>query len=202
MVSAAVACLPAAVSQFMQISGASLALTWPLQALFAQSSPVCEQLLQAFPFPSTLGEVTLHPLSQACMFVYSSRGKWDFPPLLWSFPLSATLASFPCWACASPPAGASPARPGLFIYSSGKGSPPPLFSAQGAPPSLQRVFILIAYYSVSLFSWVEVSLSRGLCCSGPGLSVGVPQYHEAHLVFPSHLGVGDWWPRGPPGFSI
>jgi hypothetical protein len=32
------------------------------QALFTQSSPV-------------LGEVTLHPLSQACMFVYSSCGK-------------------------------------------------------------------------------------------------------------------------------
>jgi hypothetical protein len=40
------------------------------------------------------------------------------------------------------------------------------------------------------FPWVEVSLSRGLCCSGPGLSVGVPQYRETHLVrvFPSRLG--------------
>jgi hypothetical protein len=35
------------------------------QALFTQSSPVLELLLQAFAFPSTLGEVTLHPLSQA-----------------------------------------------------------------------------------------------------------------------------------------
>jgi hypothetical protein len=52
-----------------------------LQALFTQSSPVHEPLLQAFPFPSTLGEVTLHLLSQACMFVYSSRGKWVFLPL-------------------------------------------------------------------------------------------------------------------------
>jgi hypothetical protein len=61
---------------------------------------------------------------------------------------------------------------GLFIYSPGKGSLPPIFSAQCAPPSFLRVFIaLIAYYSVSLFSpGVEV---RGLCCSGPGLSVGV-----------------------------
>jgi hypothetical protein len=32
------------------------------QALLTQSSPVCELLLQAFPFPSTLGEVTLHLL--------------------------------------------------------------------------------------------------------------------------------------------
>jgi hypothetical protein len=42
-----------------------------LQALFNQSSPVHDPLLQAFPFPSTLGEVTLHLLSQACVFVYS-----------------------------------------------------------------------------------------------------------------------------------
>jgi hypothetical protein len=44
------------------------------------------------------------------------------------------------------------ARPSLFIYSSGKDSPFPFFGAQGAPPSLLRVFIVhIAYYSVSLF---------------------------------------------------
>jgi hypothetical protein len=29
--------------------------------------------------------------------------------------------------------------------------------------------------SSSFFPWVEVGLSRGLCCSGPGLSVGVPR---------------------------
>jgi hypothetical protein len=64
------------------------------QALFTQSSPVCEPLLQAFPFSSTLGEVTLHPLSQACVFVYSSHGKWVFPPLLCSFPPTTTFTSF------------------------------------------------------------------------------------------------------------
>jgi hypothetical protein len=66
------------------------------QALFSQSSPVHELLLQAFPFPSTLGEVTLHQLSQAGVFIYSLRGKWVFPlscgvflplPLLQAFPL-------------------------------------------------------------------------------------------------------------------
>jgi hypothetical protein len=147
-----------------------------LQALFFQSSLVREPLLQAFPFPSTLGEVTPHLLSQACVFIYSSRGKWVFPPLLWSFSPSSTLTSFPapgCWArpCSRQSLSGLPA---LFIYSSWKDSPPPLFRAQVAPPSLQRVFIvLIAYYSVFLFPWVEVDLCRGLCCSGPGLSVGV-----------------------------
>jgi hypothetical protein len=45
------------------------------QAMFTQSSPVQGPLLQAFPFPSTLGEVTLHQLSPASLFIYSSRGK-------------------------------------------------------------------------------------------------------------------------------
>jgi hypothetical protein len=29
--------------------------------------------------------VTLHQLSQACVFIYSSHGKWVFPPLLQAF---------------------------------------------------------------------------------------------------------------------
>jgi hypothetical protein len=47
--------------------------------LFTQSSPVHKPLLQAFPFPSTLGEVTLHQISQVGVFIYSSCGKWAFP---------------------------------------------------------------------------------------------------------------------------
>jgi hypothetical protein len=86
------------------------------QALFPQSSPVYKSLLQAFPFPSTLGEVTLHLLSLACVSVYSSHVKWVFPPLLWRFPPNAAFTSFPapaCWACvAILPAG-------VFVYSSG-----------------------------------------------------------------------------------
>jgi hypothetical protein len=77
------------------------------QALFTQSSPVCEPLLQAFPFPSTLEELTLHPLSQACMFIYSSHGKWVFPHLLWSFPPTTAFTSFPALACC--PYAAAPA---------------------------------------------------------------------------------------------
>jgi hypothetical protein len=114
------------------------------QALFTRSSPVCEPLLQAFPFPSTLEEVTLHPLSQACVFVYSSHGKWILPHLPWSFPPSATLTSFPapgCWAHAPAPTGASLARPSLFIYSSGRDSPPPS-SALRAPHPLCYVSLL------------------------------------------------------------
>jgi hypothetical protein len=52
-------------------------------------------LLQAFPFLSTLGKVTLHLLSQACVFIYSSCGKWVLPPLLCSFPPTTTFTSLP-----------------------------------------------------------------------------------------------------------
>jgi hypothetical protein len=152
-----------------------------LQALFTQT-PVCEPLLQAFPFPNTLWEMTLHLLSQACVFIYSSLGKWVFPLLLWSFPRTATFTSFPtadCWECAAASASRHvclqltwkvglPPSPvefsslrhshkiscswllGMRPYScwslSGQawlvylqlqeGSPPLLFGAQGAPPSL------------------------------------------------------------------
>jgi hypothetical protein len=188
----------------MQISGVNLALTWShrlclLRVLLCGS--LCYRLS---PF-HTLGKVTLHPPFQACVFiysscgrwvfppllcsfpltatftsfpapdywvvllllpaatfVYSSRGKWVFPPLLWSFSPSATLTSFPALVGGHAPRSRQrlSGPPSLFIYSPGKGSLPPIFSAQGAPPSFLRVFIaLIAYYSVSLF------------CPGGGQSV-------------------------------
>jgi hypothetical protein len=113
MVSASVACLLAAVSLlllealFMQISEVSLTLTWPCRLCLLRV--LCTMpLLQGVPFPSTLGEVTLHLLSQVCVFIYSSCAKWAFPPLLWRFPPTAAFTSFPapdCWACAAAPAG-------------------------------------------------------------------------------------------------
>jgi hypothetical protein len=163
---------------------------------------VPEPLLQAFPFPSTLGEVTLHPRSQDCVFIYSSHGNWVFPPscgvflpplLLQAFPLMITgRAAAPAsrhvclqltWEMGLPPspvgfsyltcgvflppplsqafpllvAGRAPPLPPspawLVYLQFQEGFPSPLFSAQCAPPTLLHVFIvLIAYYSVSLFS--------------------------------------------------
>jgi hypothetical protein len=127
-----------------------------LQALFTQNSPVREPLIQAFPFPRALEKVTLHPLSQACMFVYNSRGKWVFPPLLWNFPPTATFTSFPalgCWACAT-----TPTVSGRLVV---RDFPSPTFGAHGTLPSLLCVFfVVIAYYSVffSFFpGWGSVS---------------------------------------------
>jgi hypothetical protein len=84
--------------------------------------------------------------------------------------------------------------------------PFPQSSALSVPHPLSHVSLLFFLLIIQFlfFPRVEVSLSRGLCCSAPGLSVGVPRYCKAHLVcvFSSHLGMSIWQPRGPPVFSI
>jgi hypothetical protein len=106
----------------------------------------------SFPLSKFTGKVTLHPLSQASLFIYSSHGKWVFPSLLWSFPPTTTFTSFPipgCWACA-----AAPAFSGRLVYLQFcEGFPSLPFRAQGTLPSLLHIFfVVIAYYSVSFFS--------------------------------------------------
>jgi hypothetical protein len=81
MVSVAVACLPTAVSLlllealFMQISGVSLALTWPRRLCLFRAL-LCRSLCYRLSPFQALGKVTLHPRCQACVFIYSSRQKW------------------------------------------------------------------------------------------------------------------------------
>jgi hypothetical protein len=88
-----------------------------LQALFTQSSPVPKPLLQSFPFPSTLWEVTLHPPSQACVFVYSSCGKWVFPPSSGVFlPAPLSQAFLLLVAGRTPPLPPEPLRPTRLVY--------------------------------------------------------------------------------------
>jgi hypothetical protein len=159
------------------------------------------------------------------MFVYSSRGKWVFPTLLpllllpafhswlltWEVglphsPPTATFTSFPLLVAGRVLLLPSPA--GLFVYSSGRDSPPPILGAQGAPPSLLPVFfVVVAYYSVFFL----FSLGGGLSVQGAMLIWSrvvcvSTTYRFAHLVvhiFPSCLGAAVWrWPGSPPGFSI
>jgi hypothetical protein len=63
----------------------------------------------------------------------------------------------------------------LFIYCSGKDSLPP-FSPLRAPHPLchMSVLFLLLITKFLFFSRVGGGLSRGLCWSGPGLSVEVP----------------------------
>jgi hypothetical protein len=146
----AVAHLPAAVSLlllqalFMQISGMSLTLTWPCRLCLLRVLLGAMPLLQDFPFPSTLGEVTLHQLSQACVFIYSSRGKWSSilscevflpPPLLQAFLLPIAEHVLPLM----------PSPADLFIYSSlGKWSSTFSYGVLLLPLLLQAFLLLIA----------------------------------------------------------
>jgi hypothetical protein len=108
------------------------------------------------------------------LFIYSSRGKWALPLLLWCFPPSATFTSFPtpgCWARATAPAFSGLAC--LFTVLWGI----LLLRLQRSGHSTLFAICLYCCYclllSFSFLPWVGVSLSRGLCWSGPGLSVGV-----------------------------
>jgi hypothetical protein len=165
--------------------------------VYLESSWAQPPLLQAFPFPSALGEVALHLHSRAGVFIYSSRGKWAFLTLLWSFPPTTTFISFP-----------APAFSGWLVYLQFHEGLPlfPLFSTQDTPPSLLRVlfFQLLVYYSVWFFPWVRVSLSRGLCWCGPGClwEYRVPLTSPGGLLLQSMLGTGVWWCGNPPGFSV
>jgi hypothetical protein len=96
--------------------------------------------------------------------------------------------------------------PCLFIYSPRKGSLPPIFSAQGTPPSFQRVLIvLIVYYSVSLF----FPGRRSVC---PGGHAALAQaclwgYHSTTKLTWSASPQAVWVPAtggpgGPPRFSV
>jgi hypothetical protein len=177
------------------------------QALFTQSS-VHDVTSSSFPLSKHTGGGETAPTFSGWLVCLQLMWEVAFPPLLWSFPPSTTLTSFTapgCWVRAPTPALSG--QTWLVYLQFWEGFPSPLFGAQGAPLSLLYVFIvLIAYYSVSLFS-----LGGGRSVHGAMLFwlrdvCGSTTYHLAHLlvcIFPSRLGTGDWrQPGGPPGFSV
>jgi hypothetical protein len=133
-------------------------------------------LLTAFPFPSTLGEVTLHPLSQASMFIYSSRGKWAFPLSCGVFlPLpQQLLQAFPHLVAGHVPQ-LLPSPANLFIYSSVRDCPSPPLQLSGHPAlfatCLFCCYCLLFSFFFFFFPWVAVGLSRGLCWSASSQAV-------------------------------
>jgi hypothetical protein len=93
-------------------------------------------------------------LLPATIFVYSSCGKWVFPPLLWSFPPSATLTSSPapgCWACAPDPARASLAT-WLVYLQSWEGFPSPKLW-HSVRPTLFPTYLYCSYCLLLSFSF-------------------------------------------------
>jgi hypothetical protein len=123
----------------MQISGVSLAVTWPCRLCLFRVLLCVSLCYKLSPFQA-LGKVTLHPCCQACVFTYSSCGRWVLPPLLCSFPPTATFTSFlllitgRCCCSYQPPC--------LFIAHVGSGSSL-LSCGVFLPPPLSQVFPLL-----------------------------------------------------------
>jgi hypothetical protein len=191
----------------MLISGVSLIPTWPRRLCLlefscaraaATSFPLSKHTGGGDTAPTFSGQ---HVYLQITWEVGVPPSPVEFTSLCHSHKLSCSWS----WVHAPASAGASLARPSLFIYSLGKDSPPPLFGAQGTPPSLLCVFIvLIAYYSVSLSSPGGGWSVQGAMLIWPRVVCGSTVYCLAHLVhvFPSHLGVSVWQPGSLPGFFI
>jgi hypothetical protein len=105
-------------------------------------------------------------LLPAGMFVYSSCGKWVFPHLLWSFPPSATLTSFPtpgCWARAVVPTLSSQAQLVYLQFCEGFPSPPLWHSGCSTLSATCLYCSHCLLLSFSFFPCMGVSLSRWLC---------------------------------------
>jgi hypothetical protein len=103
----------------------------------------------------------------------------DFLPL--------SLTNFPApgfWAPAPTPALSSLTRTSLFIYSSRKDSPPPLFGAQGTQPSLLCLYCFYCLLlSFSLFPrW-------GLVCPGGYADLAQGCLWKYHMLLSSPCGL-------------
>jgi hypothetical protein len=143
------------------------------QALFTQSSPVHDHhCYKLSPFQAHGGRWHyIRLLRLACLFTVHvgsgssplSSGAFLTQPLLQAFPLLV--------AGCVPPLLPSLASLSTVLWV----IPLPPFSAQGTPPSLLQVFLLlfIQFGFFLFFPLVWVGLSRVLCWSGPGLFVGV-----------------------------
>jgi hypothetical protein len=148
----------------MQISGVSLALTWPCRLCLLRVLLCASRCYKLSPSKHTRGGDTEPTFSGRSVYLQLTwkvglpPSPVEFSSLCHFYKLSCSwLLGMCCHSCLF--------WPGLFIYSSVRDSSPPLFGAQGTPPSLLHVFVvLIAYYSVSLFfSLGGVSMSRWLC---------------------------------------
>jgi hypothetical protein len=142
------------------------------------------------------------------MFIYSSHGKWVFPPLLWSFPPSATLTSFPtpgCWARAPlPPEALLPAR--LVYLQSREGFPSPNLQRLGCP-TLFPACLNCSYCLLLSFSFFPRWMS---VCPGGYAALAQAclwEYRGTMKLTWSASSQAIWalatgGPRGPPRFSI
>jgi hypothetical protein len=190
----------------MQISGVSLTPTWPcrlclLRVLLGRTATVT-----SFPPSKYTGGGGATPALSG-WHVYSSRGKCPFHISCGVFLPLPLLQVFPLLVVGRVPL-LLPSLTSLFIYSSMRDCPSPSLGAQGALPSLLRVFLVFSsclfIIQFVFYPWWE-SVCPG---SYAGLAQGclweyrVPLSSPGGLLLPSKLGAGVWWHESCPGFSI
>jgi hypothetical protein len=173
------------------------------QALFAQSSPVQEPLLQAFPFPST-GKGHTAPAFSGLRVCLQLTWEVGFPPSPVEFSshchfykLSRSRLLGVCHhSCLFQPA---------CLFSSLREFPSPS-SVLRTPKPLCYVSFLLLLLIIQFFSLGGGRSVQGTMLIWPRVVCGSTAYHLAHLVvcfFPSGLGAAVWRRRGsPPGFSV
>jgi hypothetical protein len=204
--------MPAAVSLmllealFMQISGVSLTLTWPLRLCLLKVLLGASHCYKLSPFQAHWGRWHCPGfLRLACLFtVHVGSGPSPFSCGVF-LPLPLLQAFQVLVAGRVPPL--LPSLSGFFIYCSVRYCPSPIFGAQGALPSLLCVFLLLL---LSIQFFFLFSLGGGWSVQGAMLiwprvvcgSTGCLLAHLVVCIFPSHLGAGIWQCRSPPDFSL
>jgi hypothetical protein len=119
------------------------------------------------------------------MFIYSSHGKWAFPPLLWSFPPTTTFTSVPipgCWACAT-----APGFSGRLVYLQlHEGLPLSPIRCSGCP-TLFATCLFCCY--CLLFSFFSFFPGWGLVCPGGYADLAQGCLWKYHMLLSSPCGL-------------
>jgi hypothetical protein len=150
----------------MQISGVSLALTWPLRLCLLKSSPGWTTTATSFPLSKHTGGGDSAPAFSGRHVYLQFTWKVGLPPILWNFPPIATFTSFPapgCLACAAAPAFSN--QLAYLQFHEGFPLSPSLALRVPRPLCYMSFLVVVAYCSVFFFffPWVGFGPSWGLC---------------------------------------
>jgi hypothetical protein len=173
-----VAHLPGAVSLllleslFMQISGVSLKLTWPHRLCLLRVLLGVTATATSFPLSKHTGGGDTVPAFSGLHVYLQFMWEVALPPSPVEFSSHRCFYKLSCYwllgmchhSC-------------LLQQACCEGFPLPASSALRVPHPLwyMSFLLLLIIEFFFFFLWVGVGLSRGLCWSGPGLSVGVPR---------------------------
>jgi hypothetical protein len=137
----------------MQISGVSLALTWPCRLCLLRVLLCWSLCYKLSPFQA-LGKVTLSPCCQTCVFIYSSCGRWVFPPSCAVLLPPPLLQAFPLLVAGrAPPLPPEPLLPAWLVYlQSREGFPSPNLQCSGRP-TLFPTCLIYSYCLLLSFSF-------------------------------------------------